>query len=80
MSDFTNTELGRIVTRLERAVEKVEERTPSRDAHDALVQDVTELKEAQRWLSRAVAGAMITAIIGSLIAAAIGVLIRMPPM
>lgn len=80
MSDYTTTELGRIVTRLEKAVEKVEERTPSRDAHEALAQEVTEIKEAQRWLTRAVAGAMITAIFGSLTAAIVGVIIRLPPL
>lgn len=84
MTEYSNLELARLVKRLEVAIEKVEDKAITAEHLDLRIKplevDVIELQEANRWLTRAVVGAMITAIFSSVVAAVIGVVIRVPPL
>lgn len=84
MTEYSPLELARLVKRLEDSIVKLEDKVITGEYLELkirpLEKEVTELQEANRWLTRAVIGAMITAIFSSVIAAVIGVVIRMPPL
>lgn len=67
MSDFTTQELARITTRLEKAVEKLEESTVSQEDLNNRVSPiehrVSSLEDSYRWLNRMVLAAVITALL-----------------
>lgn len=80
MSDYDTRQISVILERVEQKIDRLEAHAVTRPEIEALRERVGEIQEAQKWLTRAVAGAMITAIFGSLTAAVIGVIIRLPPL
>ena len=80
MSEYDTRQISVILARVEQKLDRMEANAVTRPEIDALRERVGEVQEAQKWLGRAVAGAMITAILGSLSAAVVGVIIRLPPL